>query len=42
MGLFDRRKIDDEVWDELEELLISADAGVGTTDILDAQTSLVQ
>ena len=31
MGLFDRTKIDDEVWDELEELLISADVGVATT-----------
>ncbi|MGD9142617.1 MAG: signal recognition particle-docking protein FtsY [Dehalococcoidia bacterium] len=31
MGLFDRKKIDDEVWDELEELLISADVGVTTT-----------
>ncbi len=31
MGLFDRTSIDDDVWDELEELLISADVGVGTT-----------
>ena len=31
MGLFDRKTIDDEVWDELEELLISADVGVTTT-----------
>jgi fused signal recognition particle receptor len=31
MGLFDRASIDDEVWDELEELLISADVGVSTT-----------
>jgi len=31
MGLFDRQTIDDEVWDELEELLISADVGVATT-----------
>jgi len=31
MGLFDRKIIDDEVWDELEELLISADVGVTTT-----------
>ena len=31
MGLFDRRKIDDDVWEELEELLISADVGVTTT-----------
>ncbi len=31
MGLFDRKTIDDDVWDELEELLISADVGVATT-----------
>lgn len=31
MGLFDRTKIDDDIWDELEELLISADVGVATT-----------
>lgn len=31
MGLFERRKIDDEVWEELEELLIAADVGVATT-----------
>jgi fused signal recognition particle receptor len=31
MGLFDRKTIDDEVWDEFEELLISADVGVTTT-----------
>jgi fused signal recognition particle receptor len=29
--LFDRESIDDELWDELEELLISADVGVETT-----------
>lgn len=29
--LFDRESIDDELWDELEELLISADVGVQTT-----------
>ena len=34
MGLFERRKIDDTVWEELEELLISADVGVGTTEKL--------
>jgi fused signal recognition particle receptor len=34
MGLFDRRKIDEEVWEELEELLISADVGVGTAEKL--------
>jgi fused signal recognition particle receptor len=31
MSLFDRSKIDNEVWEELEELLISADVGVATT-----------
>ena len=31
MGLFDRQKIDEEAWEELEELLISADVGVATT-----------
>jgi fused signal recognition particle receptor len=30
MSLFDRTSIGDEVWDELEELLISADVGVNT------------
>jgi len=30
-GLFDRAKIDDEIWEELEELLIGADTGVSTT-----------
>lgn len=34
MGLFDRKTIDDDVWDELEELLISADVGVTTTQKL--------
>ncbi len=34
MGLFDRKTIDQEVWDELEELLISADVGVSTTEKL--------
>jgi fused signal recognition particle receptor len=34
MGLFDRKKMDDAVWGELEELLISADVGVGTTEKL--------
>lgn len=32
--LFDRVKIESEVWDELEELLIAADVGVGTTQKL--------
>ena len=30
-GLFRRQNIDDALWDELEELLISADVGVATT-----------
>jgi fused signal recognition particle receptor len=30
MSLFDRNKIDDAVWEELEELLIAADVGVST------------
>jgi fused signal recognition particle receptor len=34
MGLFDRKAIDDDVWDEFEELLISADVGVATTEKL--------
>ncbi len=29
--LFDREKIDDSVWEDLEELLISADVGMATT-----------
>ncbi len=32
MHLFDRAVIGDEVWDELEELLIAADVGVATTE----------
>jgi len=34
MHLFDRTAIDEEVWAELEELLISADVGVNTTEKL--------
>ena len=34
MRLFDRTAIDETVWAELEELLISADAGVNTTEKL--------
>ncbi len=34
MNLFDRASIGKEVWDELEELLISADVGVRTTEKL--------
>ena len=32
--LFRRPQLDDDLWDELEELLISADVGVGTTGAL--------
>jgi fused signal recognition particle receptor len=32
--LFDRAKVDNEVWEELEELMIAADVGVGTTQNL--------
>jgi fused signal recognition particle receptor len=31
-GLFAREQIDDDLWDELEELLIGADVGVATVD----------
>jgi fused signal recognition particle receptor len=34
MGLFDRASIGKEVWDELEEVLISADVGVATAEKL--------
>jgi fused signal recognition particle receptor len=34
MSLFDRSSIGKEVWEELEELLISADVGVGTAEKL--------
>src|SRR4030042_5659052 len=32
--LFDQARVEDTVWDELEELLIAADVGVGTTQKL--------
>jgi len=32
VNLFDRSVLDDDVWEELEELLIAADVGVDTTD----------
>ncbi|MEO9255487.1 MAG: signal recognition particle-docking protein FtsY [Tepidiformaceae bacterium] len=36
-GIFERSDFDDELWDELEEILISSDAGLPTTTaILDA------
>jgi len=34
MSLFDRPTVDEAVWDELEELLISADVGFSTTEKL--------
>lgn len=34
MRLFDRAAVDDSVWEELEELLISADVGFSTTEKL--------
>lgn len=34
MHLFDRVAVDEGVWDELEELLISADVGINTTEKL--------
>jgi len=33
-SLFDRTRVEDEVWNELEELLIAADVGVATTQNL--------
>ncbi|MBN1690367.1 MAG: signal recognition particle-docking protein FtsY [Dehalococcoidia bacterium] len=33
-GLFNRSKVEDSLWDELEELLISADVGIDTTEKL--------
>ena len=33
-GLFQRGSLDDEIWDELEEILISADVGVATSNKL--------
>ncbi len=36
--LFDRREIDESLWEELEELLIRADVGVPTTERIIAET----
>lgn len=36
--LFDRRTVDESLWDELEELLIQADVGVETTEKLISRT----
>ncbi|MEE8421129.1 MAG: signal recognition particle receptor subunit alpha, partial [Dehalococcoidales bacterium] len=34
MHLFDRSVVSDEVWSELEELLVMADVGINTTEKL--------
>jgi fused signal recognition particle receptor len=36
--LFDRREVDETLWEELEELLIRADVGIPTTDYIIAET----
>ncbi|HLH73610.1 MAG TPA: signal recognition particle receptor subunit alpha, partial [Chloroflexota bacterium] len=36
--LFDRRQLDEGLWDELEELLIRADVGVPTTEYIISET----
>jgi fused signal recognition particle receptor len=42
-GILDRGKIDDELWDELEEVLLGADVGYHTTEkILDAVKARVE
>ena len=42
-GLFDRADFDDSLWDELEEILVSSDAGLATTeDILAAVKARVK
>jgi len=38
MHIFDRTSIDESIWDELEEILISADVGVETTEKLIERT----
>ena len=38
MHLFDRTSIDESIWEELEEVLISADVGMETTENLIART----
>jgi fused signal recognition particle receptor len=38
MHLFDRKTIDESIWDELEEVLISADVGMETTEKLIERT----
>src|SRR5215208_4321322 len=43
VGVFERSQIDDELWEELEEILIGADVGVETTEkILDAVQARVR
>jgi fused signal recognition particle receptor len=42
-GLFERGRVDDELWEELEELLIGADVGVATTQkVLDEVRARVE
>ena len=42
-GLFDRGSVDDQLWEELEELLIGADVGVATTQkVLDSVRERVE
>jgi len=42
-GILDRGKIDDELWDELEEVLLGADVGLRTSEkILDAVKARVE
>src|SRR5919197_2919612 len=36
-GLFAREQIDDDLWEELEELMIAADVGVATTEAVIAR-----
>ena len=38
VGVFERTQIDDELWEELEEILIGADVGVETTEKILEQT----
>ncbi len=37
-GIFERADFDDDLWDELEEVLVASDTGLGTTEMLIART----
>ena len=37
-GIFERADFDDDLWDELEEVLVGADTGIGTTTMLIERT----